>query len=120
MTDKTHGLIVKTHWKRALEDLRSSLRSAQKTAEKQAPDPASVFAWRAGIVEHAATAALDLLAEVLAAAEEAEGALPLQLGLGHHLVVDGTSVRVINAWVETDDGHGRKRWGIVTEESRSV
>lgn len=33
----------------------------------------------------------------------------------NYMVINGERYPVINAWVETDSGDGRKRWGIVTE-----
>lgn len=110
-----HALVVKTHWKKGAEDLRRQLQTSQQDAEKQATVPRDAFAIRAGIEAFVARAALDLVDEILKAAEDAEGALPIPLMLGHHLIIDGKRLKVINAWTETEAEDGRKRWGIVTE-----
>lgn len=115
MTEE-HALVVKTHWKKGAEDLRRQLQTSQQDAEKQATVPRDAFAIRAGIEAFVARAALDLVDEILKAAEAAEGNLPIPLMLGHHLIIDGKRLRVINAWTETEADDGRKRWGIVTEE----
>jgi hypothetical protein len=117
-TPAEHALIVKTHWKTGAEKLREQLRTSQQDAEKQATVPRDAFAIRAGIEANVARSALELLGEILTAAEAAEGALPLRLTLGQHLVLEGKVLRVINAWEETEASDGRKRWGIVTEEPR--
>jgi hypothetical protein len=116
MTEKAeHALVVKTHWKTGAARLREQLRTSQQEAEKKAAEPRDVFAQRAGIEAFVARAALDLVDEVLQAAEAAEDALPIRLQLGQHLVLEGKVLRVINAWQETEATDGRTRWGIVTE-----
>lgn len=110
-----HALIVKTHWKSGAARLRVQLGTSQQEAEKQATDPRDVFAIRAGIEAYVARAALELLGEVLEAAEDAEGALPIPLLRGQHMILDGRLLRVVGAWEEVDRGDGRVRWDIVTE-----
>lgn len=115
MTEE-HALVVKTHWKNGARDLREQLRTSQQQAEKQATVPRDAFAIRAGIEAFVARAALDLVDEILKAAEAAEGALPIPLTLGHYLILDGKIMKVINSWLETSSGDGRQRWTVVTEE----
>jgi len=116
MTEKAeHALVVKTHWKTGAARLREQLRTSQQEAEKKAAEPRDVFAQRAGIEAFVARAALELVDELLQAVEAAEGALPIPLTLGQHLVLEGKVLRVINAWRETEATDGRARWGIVTE-----
>jgi hypothetical protein len=112
-----HALVVKHHWRLGAQRLRKQLQTSQQEAEKQATEPRDAFAIRAGIEAFVARSAVELLEEVLQAAEAAEGRLPIRLQLGHHLIIDGKERRVINAWPETEASDGRTRWGIVTEET---
>lgn len=117
MDQQEHGLVVKTHWKRQAEGLRKQMQDVPKEAEKQKEY------WRtaemAGVYRALAGMALRLLDEVLQAAEDAQGKLPIRLLFGKHLIVDGKQLRVVDAVPNVDDPGlepGRTVWEIVTEE----